>query len=94
MKLNFLKLFCLILVFVLLSGCSTTKGETKMYTHENTKIGEKIKFGSLNNEKIEWQILSVKENKALIITTEGIDSKLYNAQAIETNWESCSLRKW
>lgn len=65
-----------------------------MNTNENTKIGEKIKFGSLNNEKIEWQILSVKENKALIITTEGIDSKLYNAQAIETNWESCSLRKW
>ncbi len=79
-----------------------TKGEMKMKDFGNVEVGDIIGFGSFDKdgknetekEELTWQILSVEGNKALVITTEGVDCQLYNNQAIETDWEKCSLRKW
>lgn len=78
-----------------------TKGENDMVKFENAKVGDVISFGSLalddtnsDIEKILWKVLSVEKNRVLLLTTEGIDCKLYNTEAIETNWEKCSVRKW
>lgn len=64
------------------------------------KVGDVVSFGSFakdnkeEKEALTWQVLALDEKKMLVITTEGIDCQLYNTEAIETNWEKCSLRKW
>ena len=45
-------------------------------------------------EPIEWQVLSVKDGKALIISRYVLDIKPYNDEQAAVYWESCSLRKW
>ncbi len=66
------------------------------------KVGDIIKFGkyeqdgNLSNgkEDIEWEVVSVEEDRILIITKYGIDDKPYNTKLEEVTWETCSLRKW
>lgn len=68
----------------------------------NVKVGDVIRFGyfekdgknETEKEALTWKILSMDNEKALVISTDGIDCKLYNTEAIETSWEKCSLRKW
>lgn len=79
-----------------------TKEEGKLIQMQSVKVGDVISFGAYDlngsndseKEKLNWKILSVDKNMALMITTEGIDCKLYNTEAIETSWEKSSLRKW
>ncbi len=82
---------------------ATTKGEeSNMKEFGNIKVGSTLSFGSYEQdgntqtkkEELSWLVLAVENNKALVITTEGIDCQLYNVEAIETDWEQCSLRKW
>ena len=45
-------------------------------------------------EAIEWIVLDVQDNKALLISKYLLDWKAYNTEGTETTWETCSLRKW
>lgn len=45
-------------------------------------------------EPIEWVVLEVSGNKALLISHYGLDAKPYNTDYIDTTWETCSLRAW
>lgn len=49
---------------------------------------------SNGKESIEWQILDVKDGKALIISKDALDAKSYNSRYEDTTWEQCSLRAW
>ena len=67
----------------------------------NIKKGDTITFGSYDKdgkaetkEELTWLVLAVEGNKAMVITTEGIDSQQYNAEAVAIDWEKSSLRKW
>ena len=59
-----------------------------------------IPFGSyLQNENgckvpIEWLVLDVKENEALLISRYGLDCKQYHHNYTDITWEDCDLRKW
>lgn len=61
---------------------------------QSCKLGNTVSFGFYNNEKIEWKVLSVSEDKALLITKEAIDCKRYNEKGEDVTWEVCTLRKW
>ena len=63
------------------------------------EIGSYITFGSYpqnggDKEPIEWQVLDVSDNKALLISRYGLDAQAYNKQYVTITWENSSLRKW
>ena len=61
-----------------------------------------IKFGcyeqdnniSNGKEEIEWDVLKVEENKALIVSKYALDCQRYNGDDNGMTWEECTLRKW
>ncbi len=76
--------------------------ESALTVKNEIKVGNIIRFGSYeqdNNfgngsEAIEWQVLEVKDGKALVISKYGLDCKPYNTLKTDITWETCSLRKW
>lgn len=64
------------------------------------KIGDYVEFGNYpqNNsdtkEPIEWLVLDVSGNEALIISRYGLDCKQYHSEYVDMTWENCDLRKW
>ena len=43
---------------------------------------------------IEWIVLDVNENEALLISRHGLDCKQYHHERTKITWEYCDLRKW
>ncbi|NMC57246.1 MAG: hypothetical protein GYA50_08510 [Eubacteriaceae bacterium] len=71
------------------------------YKYRELKIGGKIYFGNYNlehmaidKEPIEWRVLDIQGNKALIITEQCIDCKQYNTTSKSTTWENSYLHNW
>lgn len=81
---------------------SITEANTEITTEEtiNVKVGDEITLGKYpqNNDEtlqpIEWQVLDVTDDKALIISKYCLDSRLYNEQDVDVTWETCTLRTW
>lgn len=65
-------------------------------------VGDTVTFGSyeqdnhLDNgpEPIEWIVLDVKNNRALLISKYILDTQPYNSEYHDIAWEDCSLRSW
>lgn len=70
------------------------------YTPITIKKGDIIKFGNYpqdsngNTSPIEWLVLDIKENEALLISRYGLDCKEYHNVHTNITWEDCDLRKW
>lgn len=45
-------------------------------------------------EPIEWLVLAVEGNKALLVSHDGLDAKPYHTDYTDVTWETCSLRAW
>lgn len=72
----------------------------------NVSVGSVIKFGlyeqdndtSNGQEEIEWIVLEVDGDKALIISKYALDYQLFDNQQYseksDITWEECSLRTW
>lgn len=64
------------------------------------KVGGYVKFGryphndDVNKEPIEWLVLEVYGNEALLISRYGLDCEQYNYECVSLTWEKCHLRKW
>ena len=64
------------------------------------KPGDHVKFGSYPQnhgdikEPIEWVVLEVKDNEALLISRYALDCQPYHEENADITWENCSLRKW
>ncbi len=66
------------------------------------KVGGTYGFGSYEQdgdtsngkEPIEWMILEIVGNKALMISVRSLDCKPFNDTKTDVTWETCSLRKW
>ena len=43
---------------------------------------------------IEWLVLEVQGNKALLLSRYGLDAKPYNTKQTDVTWERCTLRAW
>ncbi len=71
---------------------------------KSVKAGDVVSFGHYeqdNNsengeEAIEWIVLDVDErnNKALLLSKYGLDTKPYNTKLMSITWEKCTLRGW
>ncbi len=63
-------------------------------------VGEYVKFGRYpqNNdnykEPIEWLVLEVESNEALLVSRYGLDRRQYHQGVISMTWEQCDLRNW
>uniref|UniRef100_UPI003866603C DUF6273 domain-containing protein n=1 Tax=Succinimonas sp. TaxID=1936151 RepID=UPI003866603C len=70
------------------------------YSPITIKKGEYFKFGNYpqNNgntkEPIEWLVLEVNDQEALLVSRYGLDCKQYHHQRTNITWEKCDLRKW
>ena len=68
----------------------------------NIQVGDTVYFGKYEQdgntkngkERIEWQVLEKKGNKALLISKKVLDIQPYNKDFKDITWEKCTLRKW
>lgn len=65
------------------------------------KVGDYVTFGHYpqtaegnDNTPIEWLVLDMQDNKALMISRYGLDCQPYNNSRESITWEECSLRIW
>lgn len=79
---------------------SSAKNNTKA-VGSFTTIGDFVTFGTYSQTKegndttpIEWLVLDVQGNKALLISKYGLDVQPYNTEYADVTWENCTLRKW
>ena len=61
---------------------------------ENINEGDTLTFGNYCQRPIEWRVIEVSNNKALLITKDAIDCKPYNNEFEDITWENCTLRQW
>jgi len=61
---------------------------------KKVSIGKCITFGQYMGVKLDWQVLKVEQDKALIISRRGIDSRPYHSIDEESEWSTCSLNRW
>lgn len=71
----------------------------------NTKLsditpGQKVIFGRYHIkdvrsvEPLEWRVLDIEDDKALLVTDKGIDCQTYHFEGTSVTWKSSSLREW
>jgi hypothetical protein len=80
------------------------KDSASIVSHLKTmtcQVGDYIHFGEYTKdgdastpEKIEWLVLDVKDNRALIISSRAVDGKKYDTNGNDVTWETCTLRTW
>ncbi|MCQ2372710.1 MAG: DUF6273 domain-containing protein [Phascolarctobacterium sp.] len=66
----------------------------------NIKVGDVIKFGKYPQRKpgsleaIEWQVLAVEGERALLISKFGLDAVPFDTDGATNKWVNCYLRFW
>lgn len=64
----------------------------------NVSVGKLVKFGfdeSINGKKeLEWRVLSVESNKALLITDRQVVKAKFNSDDSVSSWANCNIRNW
>ena len=55
--------------------------------------GSTVTYGYYNGEKIEWEVLEVNGNEALVFSKYNIEQMIFNETAPVT-WKNSSLRSW
>ena len=58
------------------------------------RIGDIVTFGTLDGSEIEWKILTIDRDDALITSRYGVALHAYHDDASPTTWETCTLRHW
>ena len=72
----------------------TVAAPTAALPHLSLTTGSFITMGNWGGEDIEWFALRCDSEKALILSTHGIDCRPYNELDANVDWQECSLRKW
>jgi hypothetical protein len=57
-------------------------------------IGQKLPLGSYRDEPIQWRVLAVQSDRALLLSEYVLDVQPYNKNYAGVTWETCSLRAW
>ncbi|MCF0145794.1 MAG: hypothetical protein HUJ73_04320 [Eubacterium sp.] len=69
---------------------------------EFSEVGNTVLFGSYEQdgdtengkEDIEWIVMDVQDDKALLVSKYALDVQPYNAEDEAVTWETCTLRTW
>lgn len=91
-------------VLLVLSALFCCLGSAVSFAADSeTKVGDVISFGHFDKnsdtpetgEAIEWLVLDVQDNQALLISKKVLLSRSFNDKGNESSiWEKSSLRKW
>lgn len=81
------------------SVCGATEGEP---IKPDIRVNEIITFGAYEQdgfsqngkEEIEWLVLDVQDNYALLLSRYALDSQKYHKVTAQVSWNNCSLREW
>lgn len=78
------------------TSCQTRHGTADIAVGETVTLGryEQDNFTANGSEPIEWQVLSIHGDRALLISKYALDAQAYNDQYEDAPWESCDLRRW
>lgn len=80
------------------SVCGETRGNAlrRLYLGNRLTIGVYEQDGNWENDKeaIEWLVLDIQDNRALLLSRYALDSKPYDTDYEAVDWEHCSLRQW
>ena len=96
-----MKKSCLaIILFFLVSAFCTVMADSS--TTNTFQGGESFYFGAIeqdNNEAngfepIEWLVIDVEGDRALLLSRYAIECRSFNEEKAETSWESSDLRVW
>lgn len=95
------RIIALLVLAVMLIGMLPTAAFAAVLP-AGVKVGDVIEFGTYeqdNNdsngaEPIRWQVLEIRDGRALVISRYALDCKPYNTDRVEMTWETSSLRKW
>ena len=74
--------------------------EPKPAPASRLRVGSRMVFGRYpqgeNGEEmpIEWEILEMREDHALLVSRYALDAKAFDETGDGTDWAECSLRKW
>lgn len=58
------------------------------------RAGDRLTFGCYQGEAIEWRVLAVEDDRALVISENILDAKPYNETDTQVTWETSMLRAW
>ena len=63
--------------------------------------GDMITFGSWHQDSnardsspIQWRVLEVQDDKALLISDKALDSRPFDLYRVDATWDICTLRAW
>lgn len=81
------------------SICGATEGESKK---PDIRVNDIVVFGAYEQdgiiqngaEGIEWLVLDVQDNYALLLSRYALDSQKYHKVTAQVSWNNCSLREW
>ncbi len=74
---------------------SISEGNIKNnFTANIVKFGRYFESSINSTSPIEWRVLTVKDDKALIITNKGIDCKAYHNIGGDISWDNSYIRRW
>jgi len=81
------KTFILVTIFImlLLGSCS----DKKTTEPDNIKVGDIIQFGAY-----EWRILDIQGGRALVVSENILEFRLYHHEFGPITWADCSLRAY
>ena len=63
-------------------------------SHAPLSVGSFVSLGRRGGIELEWRVLHVEEDRALMVTEDGIECLPYNDKESNVTWETCSLRAW
>ena len=55
----------------------------------SVKVGSKVSLGD-----IEWIILAVEDNKALLLSRESVEKRAYHSENVDMTWEHSDIRAY
>ncbi len=91
----------LLAALLLMASCAFADGNISIDSVPTAKAGEYITIGEMEQdgryeeiEPIEWLILEVDGDRALVISRYGLANLPFNTNSAGQTWENCSLRDW
>lgn len=76
-------LFLAVLMVLSLSACG-----------KKLSVGDSLQMGNDGDTGIWWEVIAVDGDRALVISRESVDWKLFNEQYENVTWETSTLRNW
>ena len=76
-------LFFAVLLILTFTACGNNTSDISV------KVGNTVKIG-----EIDWLVLSVGDNKALVLSENVLEKRAYHSPDIDITWEYCELREY